>query len=147
MSATRHTPFALAAIVLTMLAATEIASAQSALETVKKRGKLVVGVKTDAPPFGNVAANGKNVGFDVDIAHRLAQALFNDENRVELVAVTAATRIPLLQSEKVDIIIAAMTITDERRQLVEFSEPYFMSGSLLLVRQTSAARGLEDLAG
>ena len=147
MSATRHTPLALAAIVLTMLAATEIAAAQSALETVKKRGKLVVGVKTDSPPFGTVAANGKHVGFDVDIAHRLAKALFNDENQVELVAVTGATRIPFLQSEKVDIIIASMTITDERRQVVEFSDPYFMSGSLLLVPQTSTARGIQDMAG
>lgn len=147
MRATTHTLLALAAIVLTMFVATEKVDAQSALETVKKRGKLVVGVKTDAPPFGTVAPNGKNVGFDVDTAHHLAKALFNDENQVQLVAVTAATRAPFLQSEKVDIIIAAMTITDERRQLVEFSDPYFMSGSLLLVRQTSAARGLEDLAG
>jgi ABC-type amino acid transport substrate-binding protein len=147
MRATTHTPLALAAIVLTMLVATERVDAQSALETVKKRGKLVVGVKTDAPPFGTVAPNGKNVGFDVDIAHRLAKALFNDENQLELVAVTGATRVPFLQSEKVDIIIAAMTITDERRQVVEFSDPYFMSGSLLLVPKTSAARGIEDMAG
>lgn len=147
MRATRHTLLALVAIVLTTLIATEIADAQSALETVKKRGRLVVGVKTDSPPFGTVAANGKNVGFDVDIAHRLAKALFNDENQVELVPVTGGNRIPFLQSQKIDIIIATMTITDERRQVVEFSEPYFMSGSLLLVPQTSAARGLEDMAG
>jgi ABC-type amino acid transport substrate-binding protein len=148
MRATRRTLLALAGIVLTMLVATQIANAQSTLETVKKRGKLVVGVKTDSPPFGTVAANGKNVGFDVDIAYRLAKALFNDENQVELIAVTGGTRIPFLQSEKIDIIIASMTITDERRQVVEFSDPYFMSGSLLLVPQTSVARGLvEDMAG
>jgi len=147
MRATRHTSLALAAIILTMLVASGMAAAQSAFETVKQRGKLVVGVKTDSPPFGTVAANGKNVGFDVDIAHRLAKALFNDEDQVEFVAVTGANRIPFLQSEKVDIIIAAMTITDERRQLVEFSDPYFMSGSLVLVPQASAARGLEDMAG
>ena len=123
------------------------ASAQSTLETVKKRGKLIAGVKTDFPPFGTVDAAGKNVGFDVDVAHRFAKTLFDDEQQVELVAVTSGNRIPFLQSGKIDIIIATVTITDERRQVVEFSEPYFMSGSLLLVPKTSSARSLDDMAG
>ena len=89
------------------------ASAQSTLETVKKRGKLIAGVKTDFPPFGTVGAAGKNVGFDVDVAHRFAKALFDDEQQVELVAVTSGNRIPFLQSGKIDIIIATVTITDE----------------------------------
>ena len=124
-----------------------VSEAQSTLEVVKKRGKLIAGVKADFPPFGTVDAGGKNVGFDVDVAHLFAKALFNDENQVELVAVTSGNRIPFLQSGKIDIIIATVTVTDERRQVVEFSEPYFLSGSLLLVPKASAARGLEDMAG
>lgn len=123
------------------------AQAQSTLEVVKKRGKLVAGVKTDFPPFGTVDSSGKNVGFDVEVAHRFARALFNDENQVEPVAVTSGNRIPFLQSGKIDIIIATVTITDERRQVVEFSDPYFISGSLLLVPKTSSVKGLDDLAG
>ena len=123
------------------------AEAQSTLEVVKKRGKLVAGVKTDFPPFGSVDAAGKNMGFDVDMAHLFAKALFNDENQVELVAVTSGNRIPFLQSGKIDIILATVTITDERRQVVEFSDPYFLSGSLLLVPKNSTVNGLEDLAG
>src|SRR2546422_3650364 len=130
-----------------VLGATGWVDAQTTLETVKKRGKLIAGVKTDFPPFGTVDAAGKNVGFDVDVAHRFAKALFNDEQQVELVAVTSGNRIPFLQSSKIDIIIATVTITDERRQVVEFSEPYFMSGSLLLVPRSSPVRGLDDLAG
>jgi len=72
------------------------ADAQSTLEVVKKRGKLIAGVKTDFPPFGTIDASGRNVGFDVDVAHRFAQALFNDANQVELV--TSGNRIPFLQS-------------------------------------------------
>jgi len=116
------------------------ADAQSTLEVVKKRGKLIAGVKTDFPPFGTIDASGRNVGFDVDVAHRFAQALFNDANQVELVAVTSGNRIPFLQSGKIDIIIATVTITDERRQVVEFSEPYFLSGSLLLVQGLDGPR-------
>src|SRR5262249_52973949 len=53
----------------------------------------------------------------------------------------------VLQSNKIDIIIATVTITDERRQVVEFSEPYFMSGSLILVPKASAVKSLDDLGG
>ncbi len=123
------------------------AEAQSGLEVAKKRGKLVAGVKTDFPPFGYVDAAGKNMGFDVDMAHLFAKALFNDENQVELVAVTSGNRIPFLQSGKIDIILATVTITDERRQVVEFSDPYFLSGSLLLVPKSSTVKDLDDLAG
>jgi ABC-type amino acid transport substrate-binding protein len=117
------------------------------LDEVKKRGRLIAGVKTDFPPFGYVDSAGKNLGFDVDVAHLFAKALFDDENKVELVAVTSGNRIPFLQSGKIDIIIASMTITDERRQVVEFSDPYFMSGGLLLVPKNSPIKGVEDLAG
>jgi ABC-type amino acid transport substrate-binding protein len=117
------------------------------LDDVKKRGTLIAGVKTDFPPFGYVDSSGKNLGFDVDVAHIFAKALFDDENKVELVAVTSGNRIPFLQSGKIDIIIASVTVTDERRQVVEFSEPYFMSGGLLLVPKNSPIKGVEDLAG
>jgi len=117
------------------------------LDDVKKRGKLIAGVKADFPPFGYVDSSGKNLGFDVDIAHLFAKALFDDENKVELVVVTSGNRIPFLQSGKIDIIIASVTVTDERRQVVEFSEPYFMSGGLLLVPKNSPIKGVEDLAG
>ena len=123
------------------------AAAETTLDTIKKRGQLIVGVKSDFPPFGYVDSSGKNLGFDVDVAHLFAQALFKDANKVELVAVTSGNRIPFLQSGKIDIIIATVTITDERRQVVEFSDPYFLSGSLLLVPKNSPIRGVEDLAG
>ena len=56
MRVTTGGPLTLAAIILMMLVTVEMADAQSTLETVKKRGRLVVGVKTDSPPFGTVAA-------------------------------------------------------------------------------------------
>jgi ABC-type amino acid transport substrate-binding protein len=137
----------LAAVVALAVCGTGVAQAPSTLETVKKRGKLIAGVKTDFPPFGYVDASGKNLGFDVDVAHLFAKALFKDDNQVELVAVTSGNRIPFLQSGKIDIIIATVTVTDERKQVVEFSDPYFLSGSLLLVPKASTVKGLDDLAG
>ena len=116
------------------------------LDDVKQRGELVVGVKTDFPPFGSVDSSGKNVGFDVDLAHAFAEALFGDESKVQFVSVTSGNRIPFLQSNKIDIIMASMTITDERAEVVDFSEPYFLSGSLLMTPADSTIQGVEDLA-
>lgn len=134
------------AVVLVLLALAVPALAGT-LEEIKKRGTLIAGVKTDFPPFGYVDSSGKNLGFDVDVAHRFAKALLGDESKVELVSVTSGNRIPFLQSGKIDIIIATVTITDERKQVVDFSEPYFLSGGLLLVPKASPIRGVEDLAG
>jgi ABC-type amino acid transport substrate-binding protein len=123
------------------------AEAETTLEGIKKRGKIVVGVKADFPPFGYVDSTGKNLGFDVDVAYQFAEALFNNPSKVEFVAVTSGNRIPFLQSGKIDIIIATVTVTEERKQVVEFSDPYFLSGSLLLVPKASPIRGLEDVGG
>ena len=122
---TRNRSIALAVLLAALVALAGAAEAQTTLETVKKRGKLVAGVKTDFPPFGYVDAGGRNLGFDVDVAHLFAKALFNDDQQVELVAMTSGNRIPFLQSGKIDIIIATVTITDERKQVVEFSDPYW----------------------
>jgi ABC-type amino acid transport substrate-binding protein len=124
-----------------------VPAAADTLDDVKQRGELIVGVKTDFPPFGSVDSSGKNVGFDVDLAHAFANALFGDPDKVEFVSVTSGNRIPFLQSNKIDIIMASMTITDERAEVVEFSEPYFLSGSLIMVPADSTIKGVEDLAG
>jgi ABC-type amino acid transport substrate-binding protein len=137
---------ALAAVLALALAFAADAAAGT-LDDVKKRGRLVAGVKTDFPPFGYVDAQGKNLGFDVELGHLFAQALFGSPDKVEFVAVTSGNRIPFLQSGKIDIIIATVTITDERRQVVEFSDPYFLSGSLVLVPAASPIKDVKELNG
>jgi ABC-type amino acid transport substrate-binding protein len=124
-----------------------VADAQSTLAEIKKRDKLIVGVKTDFPPFGSIDAAGKNVGFDIEVAYEFAKAMLGDANKIELVSVTSGNRIPYLQSGKIDIIIATVTVTDERRKVVEFSDPYFLSGELLLVPKASTINDVKDLNG
>ena len=122
-------------------------AAASGLEDARRRGKLLVGVKTDFPPFGFVDRAGAVQGFDVEVARYLARALFDEEGRLELVPVTSGSRIPFLYSEWIDIIVATMSVTEDRRQVLDFSEPYFVTGSLFLVLKESPVKGLEDLAG
>jgi len=117
------------------------------LDDAWSRGKLLVGVKTDFPPFGYLDPAGKPQGFDVDVARYMARALFEEEGRLELVPVTSGSRIPFLYSEWIDMIVATMTVTEDRKRVLDFSDPYFVSASLLLVTAGSPVRGVDDLAG
>lgn len=121
--------------------------ATSYLETIKARDKLIVGVFTDKPPFGFVDESGRYVGFDTDIGRRLAKDLLGDENKVEFVAVEPASRIPFLQSDKVDLILANMTVTPERKEAVDFTNPNLRVAVQAIVADGSALQQLDDLAG
>ncbi len=78
------------------------------------------------PPFGSIDAKTHEiVGYDVDFAKALAKSL---GVKLELVATNPANRIPLLQSGKADLIVADITITPERAQVIDFSTPYFVTG-------------------
>lgn len=117
------------------------------LDKIKARDKLIVGVFTDKPPFGFVDASGRYVGFDTDLGRRFAKDLLGDENKIEFVAVEPASRIPFLQSDKVDLILANMTVTPERQQAVDFTNPNLRVAVQLLVREGSGVSKLDDLAG
>jgi ABC-type amino acid transport substrate-binding protein len=123
------------------------AHAASSLDAIRARGLLRVGVKTDAPPFGSFDEGGRHVGFEIDLARFFARVLFDDDSRAQLVPVTTGTRFEALQAGRVDLLLATVTATEERRRLAELSEPYFISASLLLVTQESRLDRLSDAAG
>jgi ABC-type amino acid transport substrate-binding protein len=117
------------------------------LQDVKARGKLIVGVKTDFPPFGFLDKNGDHKGIDIDIAKALSKELFGNEKAVEFVPVTSGNRISFLTSKKIDVAVATMSITEERKKEVDFSIPYFASGQMILVHGDSRITKYQDLAG
>lgn len=124
-----------------------VAMAGASVDAIRERGVLRVGVKTDAPPFGSLDARGRQVGFEVDLARFFARVLFDDETRAELLPVTTQTRFEELARGRVDLLIATLTATAERRGLAELSDPYFTSASLLLVARGSSLQQLADAAG
>ncbi len=134
------------ALLLCIVAAHGLAFA-GGLDDARSRGRLLVGVKTDAPPFGYLDPSGKPAGFDVDVARYLAKALFEEDGRLEAVPVTSGSRIPFLYSGWIDMIAATMSVTEERQRVLDFSRPYFVSASTLLVLPGSRIRGFRDLAG
>jgi putative glutamine transport system substrate-binding protein len=118
----------------------------SQLDAIKSKGKLVVGVKYDTKLFGlKNPDSGKVEGFDVDIAKALAKQILGDENKVEFKEVTSKTRIPMLDNKDIDMIVATMTITEERKKQVEFSDVYFKAGQSLLVKKGSPIKTIADI--
>lgn len=107
-----------------VLAGCQGASAKTGLEAIKANDKVRIGVFSDKPPFGYIDSNGDNQGFDVHIAKRFAKDLLGDESKVEFVLVEAASRVEYLESDKVDILLANFTVTDERKEKVDFANPY-----------------------
>jgi polar amino acid transport system substrate-binding protein len=115
--------------------------------TVKSRGRWVIGVKCDFPPFGYITAKGKNAGYDVEVAKAFARLAFGHGNRVTFVCVTTPSRIPTLQSKRVDIIISTLTYTKARAQVIDYSIPYYGATGRLLVPNNSNIRKLSDMSG
>lgn len=138
-------------VLLSLMAALMVAcgkdsKGEDTLEKIKDRDKFVVGVKYDTYLFGyKDPSSGEVTGFDIDIAKALAKDILGDEDKIELVEITSKTRIPKLKNGDIDAIIATMTITEERKKEVNFSDVYFDAGQSLLVKKGSDIKSVEDL--
>lgn len=135
----------LALILFCSLAFSKMALAQTTVKDIQKRGELIVGVKQDVPNFGyKDPKTGRYTGLEVDIAKLIAKEL---HVKVTYVPVTAQTRGPLLDNEQVDMDIATFTITDERKKLYNFTDPYYVDASGFLVNRSANISTIEDLDG
>jgi polar amino acid transport system substrate-binding protein len=105
-----------------------------------------IGTEGAYPPFNNLTPDGKVVGFDVDIAQALC-----DEMKVKCEFVTQEWdgMIPALQAGKFDAIAASMSITDERKKQVDFTDKYYNTPAAIVAPKDTDIKGVtkEDLAG
>lgn len=91
------------------------------LDEIKKSGKIKIAVFSDKAPFGYVDKDGKYQGYDVYFAEQLAKDL---GVKPEYTSVDPAARVDVLTSNKVDLVLANFTVTDERKGKVDFAKPY-----------------------
>lgn len=118
------------------------------VKAIKDRGVLKVGVKVDVPKFGYKDPKTDKIdGFEIDLAREMAKKIVGDPTKVQLEAVTAKTRGPLLDSGDVDMDISTFTITAERKQSYNFTDPYYTDGVGLLVKKAPGFKSLKDLNG
>lgn len=138
----------LAVLCCTLFSAT-IALAQTTLETVKSRGKLVCGVNTGLAGFATVGPDGKWHGFDVDYCRALAAAIFNDADKVEFRPVTAQARFTALQAKEIDVLSRNTTWTLNRDTALglNFSVILFYDGQGLMVPAKLQAKSAKNLNG
>ncbi|TWG82655.1 amino acid ABC transporter substrate-binding protein (PAAT family) [Cupriavidus gilardii J11] len=129
-----------------MAAASVAAHAADLLDNVKQAGVLKIGLEGTYPPFGYRGANNQLEGFDVDVARAVAAKL---GVKPEFVTTEWSGIIAGLQAGKFDIIVNQVSVTPQRKQVLDFSKPYVYSAAQLIQRKDDKRefKSLEDLKG
>jgi len=134
-----------------MLASVAPAMAETTLEKIARTGTLTIGTRTGSPPFAYVNKQNEWVGFSIDLVDQLIVPAVSKKVgkpvKLEKKESTPATRIPLLSSGAVDLIAGTMTDTRPRRDSVDFSLTFFVTGAQFMVKKGSPIKGIQDLGG
>lgn len=123
---------------------------KSVLNKIEKTGKVTMGFREGSVPFGFINEKGEWVGFGLDLGYEIAKTLnakFGKEIKLVKQPMNPKTRIPLVINGTVDIGIGSTTITLAREEVVDFSLPYFLTGTRLLVPKDSPIKDFPDLVG
>ncbi|WP_084265003.1 transporter substrate-binding domain-containing protein [Actinomadura macra] len=113
-------------------------------ESLLDKDTLVVGVRPDLPGLGQRRADGTFEGFDIDVARYVADRI---GRKVRFIQAYSSDRIPLLTSGRADMVLATLSVTPERKTMISFAGPYYVSYQDVLVRKEEPARGVRDLKG
>lgn len=122
--------FLLCVALVTAMAMTSVSVMAGTLDEIQKRGKLRVGMEPGYMPFELTNQKGEIIGFDVDMAKRMAKAMGVE---LELVSTAWDGIIPALLTDKFDIIMSGMTLTQERNMSINFASPYIEIGQSVIV--------------
>lgn len=117
------------------LALTATAAVSGTLQEIQKRGTLRVGMEPGYMPFELTNQKGEIIGFDVDMAKRMAKAM---DVKLELVSTAWDGIIPALLTDKFDVIMSGMTLTQQRNLSINFATPYILIGQSILVNNSVA---------
>jgi glutamate transport system substrate-binding protein len=118
-------------------------------DAMTERGGVVIGAKNDQPNLGfEDATTGDRSGFDVDVARWIAASLGFDEEQIEYVTIPSANREQALVNGDIDYYVGTYSITDSRKEQIDFAGPYFITGQgLLVAADNEDINGPDDLAG
>ena len=142
------------ALLLTLTVVAGLAApalAETTLEKIARTGVLTIGTRTGSPPFAYIDKNNEWVGFTIDLVEQgvlpAVSKKIGKPVKLEKKESTPPTRIPLLASNAVDLIAGTMTDTPQRRESVDFSLTFFLTGAQFLVKKGSPIKGINDIAG
>lgn len=124
------------------------AQADEAVQNIRNRGRLIVGLDIGSNLFSfRDPITGQITGFDVDIAGEVARDIFGTPSQVEYRILSSADRVSALQNNQVDIVVKTMTITCQRKELVDFSSEYLAVDQRIMAPRDSPITRSQDLAG
>jgi polar amino acid transport system substrate-binding protein len=132
------------ALVLAVILAMTVPAAADKLSDIKARGRLLVGVTETSPPFSFRDGTNGIVGYDVDLAERVAKSLGVTAEKIPIIN---AERISALQQDRVDLVAVGMTRSTGRAKDIDFSYAYLDSPHMVLVRKDSGIDRVTQLAG
>ncbi len=133
------------AIALAPMAAAAESCTNTGLKRIQDRGTLIAGVKADYKPWGYRDTDGNIVGLEVDLAQKIADTLGVG---LELVPVIASNRMQFLQQGQIDVMVATMTDTADRREMVGIKGPnYYASGTAALTPKAVGMTEWTELKG
>lgn len=119
-------------------------AAADALEDIRAAGVLRAAIDLGSPPFGMTDAQMQPTGSEVESARALAEHLGVE---LEIVEVTSPNRIPFLLTGKADVVVASLSVTDERRQVIDFADPHGVIPIIVAAPASVQAASADDLAG
>ena len=134
-----------------LLAGQSSADAETTLEKIARTGVLTIGTRTGSPPFAYINQKNEWVGFSIDLVEQLVLPPLAKKAgkpvKLEKKESAPPTRIPLLSSNAVDLIAETMTDTRSRRDSVDFSLTFFVTGAQFLVKKGSPIKGIKNIGG
>ncbi|QLI76436.1 transporter substrate-binding domain-containing protein [Bacillus pumilus] len=107
------------------------------------KGTYKIGIDVTYPPF-EFEKGSKTEGIDVDLINAIAK---DQDFKVKLEAMDFSGIIPAMQAGQLDVGMGGMSITDERKKKVDFSDPYFDAGLTVVVKKDSSIKSIDDLKG
>lgn len=139
----KTTLMACAALALGLAAGASTALADT-LADIKARGSVIVAVDVSHPPYGMLNDQAVETGSDIDTAKLLAEGL---GVKLQIVPVSGANRVPFLLSNRVDLVIASFSITEERKKVIDYSRPYGVIPVVVAAPKDKAVKTAADLSG
>ena len=123
-----------------------VSAKPNAIDQIKRNGALTVGVKDDVPGFGYLNPKTRQYeGLEIDIAKAVAKKIFGKDSKVKFVPVNAKNRGAFLNQDRIDLVIATFTVTDERKQNFDFSDIYYTDSVGIMVKKASGITSFKNL--
>lgn len=114
-------------------------------ESIIQKDRIIVGMSFDSKPFGFKDKDGQIKGMEADLAREITERILGNKNKVIFKDIASQERLNAAKSGNVDMVISTITITPQRKRLVDFSEPYFVTGQVICVKKDSKIESIYDL--